>query len=338
MKGADFMNKEEENRDSPKNMLPKVFVSRCIDHKSIEFLKKHFNVKVFEKDAAVPRNEFLEKIADADGVVTVPTDKVDAAAMDAGKNVKIFANCAVGYDNMDVAEAVRRGIIMTNTPDVLNETTAELAFALMIGCARRVADADRYTREGRFTEWSATKFLGYDLKGKTAGIIGAGRIGMAFARMCSGFDMKLVYHNRKKDGDIERELGGEYVSLEELLRRSDFVSIHTPLTDSTWHMISDREFSMMKNNAVLINTSRGAVVDEKALVRALSEKKIFGAGLDVYENEPQFEGELKYLDNVIMLPHIGSATLETRSRMAMLAAVNVYEVLSGRKPKTPITK
>jgi glyoxylate reductase len=332
------LNKEEENGGNPNNLLPKVFVSRFIDHKSIEFLKKHFNVNVYEKDAAVPRDEFLRKIADADGVITVPTDKIDSAAMDAGRNVKIFANCAVGYDNMDVSEGVRRGVVMTNTPDVLSETTAELAFALMIGCARRVVDADRYTREGSFTEWSATKFLGYDLKGQTVGIIGAGRIGMAFARMCSGFDMKLVYHNRKMDGDIERELGAEFVSLEELLKRSDFISIHTPLTDSTRHMISDREFCMMKNNAVIINTSRGAVIDEKALVRALSEKKIFGAGLDVYENEPQFERELKDLDNVILLPHIGSATLETRSRMAMLAAINVYEVLSGRKPKTPVTK
>ena len=318
--------------------MKRVYVTRLVDGEAIGFLKKHFDVEVYGEDSAVPREEFLEKIKDADAVITVPTDKVDASAMDAGRNVKIFANCAVGYDNIDVAEASRRGIIISNTPEVLNETTAELAFALMLGCARRVVDADRYTREGNFREWSATKFLGYDLKGKTVGIIGAGRIGSAFARMCSGFDMKVIYYNRNRNEDFEKEFAALYTGLDELLKRSDFISLHPPLTESTRHMISDREFGLMKRNAVLINTARGPVVDEKALVRALKDKRIFGAGLDVYENEPEIEAELKALDNVILLPHIGSATLDTRRKMAMLAAANVFEVLSGRKPKTPVTE
>jgi glyoxylate reductase len=321
----------------PRNSLPRVYVTRVMDSASVDFLKKYFNVRFHAEDSAVPRGEFLEAIKDADAVITVPTDRIDSEAMDAGRNVRIFANSAAGYDNIDAEEASRRGIIVTNTPEVLSETTAELAFALMLGCARRIVDADRYTREGRFTEWSATKFLGCDLKGKTVGIVGAGRIGKAFARMCIGFQMKLLYSARRRDVGFESETGAEFAALDELLERSDFISLHTPLNEATRRLISDREFGLMKESAVLINTSRGPVVDEKALVRALKSKKLFGAGLDVYEHEPEIEEELKTIDNVILLPHIGSATLETRRKMAMLAAENVYEVLFGREPKTPVS-
>lgn len=322
----------------PRNELPRVYVTRVMHIGSIEFLKKYFNVRFHAEDSQVPREEFLDKIRDADAVITVPTDRIDSAAMDAGKNVRIFANCAAGYDNIDVEEASKRGIAVTNTPEVVSETTAELAFALMLGCARRIADADRYTREGLFREWSASKFLGYDLKGKTAGIIGAGRIGRAFAKMCLGFDMKVAYCSRTRDEAFERETGAMFVGLDDLLKKSDFISVHAPLNAETRHLISDREFSLMKESAVLVNTSRGPLVDEKALVRALESKRIFGAGLDVYENEPELEAKLKELENVILLPHIGSATLETRKKMAMLAAENVYEVLFGRNPKTPVSK
>lgn len=320
----------------PRNELPRVFVTRVMDKSSIEFLKKYFNVRFHGEDTAVPREELLDKIRDADAVITVPTDRIDAEAMDAGKNVRIFANCAAGFDNIDIQEASGRGIVVTNTPEVLSETTAELAFALMLGCARRIVDADRYTRDGRFREWSASRFLGYDLKGKTVGIIGAGRIGKAFARMCKGFQMTVIYSSRSRNDDFESETGAKFAELDELLGRADFISLHTPLNADTRHLLSDREFGLMKKSAVLVNTSRGPVVDEKALVRALKSGKIFGAGLDVYENEPEIEEELKVLENVIMLPHLGSATLETRSKMAMLAAENVYEVLFGRKPKTPV--
>jgi len=314
----------------------KVYVTRYFEQDSIDFLRQHFDVEVYEKDEPVPREIFLRKISDADAVMSIPGDKVDAEAMDIGKNVKIFANVAVGYDNMDVAEANKRGVYVTNTPDVLSDTTAELAFALMLGCARRIVDADQYTRDGLFKIWSTKKFLGYDIKGKTVGILGAGRIGKAFAKKCSGFDVKIVYNNRKRDPEFERDLNAEFASFEDLLKNSDFISVHTPLTKETHHLISDHEFDMMKKNAVIINTSRGPVIDEKALVRALKEKKIYGAGLDVYEKEPFFEEELKEFENVILLPHIGSGSFETRRKMAMLAAENIHEVLNGRKPITPI--
>ncbi len=316
----------------------KVFITRFMDGEAIEFLKKHFQVEVFDRDSQVPREEFLEKISSAEGVISINTDRIDQEAMDAGKHVKIFANCAVGYDNIDVEEAYRRGVVVTNTPGVLSDTTAELAFVLMMGCARRIADADRYTRNGGFKEWSSIKFLGTDVTGKTVGIIGAGRIGRAFAKKCKGFDMKLLYHNRKRDIGFEEDFNARYVSLEELLKECDFVSLHVPLTNETFRLIGEKEFSMMKHSAILINTARGAVIDEKALVDALRHKKISGAGLDVYEKEPNFEQELKEFENVILLPHIGSGTRETRHKMAMLAAENIYEVLNGRKPVTPILK
>jgi len=314
----------------------KVYVTRFMENDSIEYLKNYFNVEVNEKNSSISREEFLDRIKDADGVMCMPTEKIDSEAMNIGKSVKIFANCAVGYDNIDVNEAYRRGVYVTNTPDVLSDTTAELAFALLMGCARRIVDADRYTRNGEFKEWSSTVFLGYDILGKTVGIIGAGRIGRAFAKKCSGFDVKIIYYNRKKDMDFEKEFNATYATLEELLRNSDFISLHTPYTSETHHLIGESEFNIMKKNAIIINTSRGPVVDEKALVNALKTKKIYGAGLDVYEKEPCFEPELKDMDNVILLPHIGSATFQTRRKMAMLAVENIFEVLNGRKPLTPI--
>jgi len=314
----------------------KVYITRFIDQNSIDFLKEHFEVEVYEKDSAVPRKEFLEKIKLADGVISLPTDKIDCEAMETGKNVKIFANCSVGYENMDVKEAGQRGVYVTNTPGVLSDTTAELAFALLIGCARRIVEADKYTRNGEFKAWSSKIFLGYDLKEKTLGIIGAGRIGKSLAKKCAGFDMKIIYCNRKRDLQFEKDFNSVYVSFEELLKNADFISLHTPLTEETFHLIGKKEFAMMKSSAIIINTARGPVIDEKALVAALKEKRIYGAGLDVYEKEPNFEPELKDLENVILLPHIGSATHETRGKMAMLAAKNVYEVLNYREPLTPI--
>ena len=314
----------------------KVYITRFIEQGSIDYLKNYFDVEVNEKDSAVTREEFLERIKAADGVICIHTEKIDAEAMDAGRNVKIFANCAVGHDNIDVKEAYRRGLYVTCTPEVLSDTTAEVAFALLMGCARRIVDADKFTKNGEFKEWSSKIFSGYDVTGKTVGIIGAGRIGRAFAKKCSGFDVKTIYCNRRRNLDFEKDFNAEYVTLEELLKSSDFISVHVPLTEETHHLIGEEEFNLMKKSAVLINTARGPVIDEKALARALKTKKIFGAGLDVYENEPFFELELKDMDNVILLPHIGSATFETRHKMAMLAAENIYEVLNGREPLTPI--
>lgn len=314
----------------------KVYITRRMDNKSIEFLEQYFEVEVNELDDELERDYFLEKIKDVDGVMCIHTEKIDSQAFDVGRNVKIFANCAVGYDNIDVREANKRGVYVTNTPDVLSNATAEIAFSLLICCARCIIDADRSTRDGNFNKWSAKSFLGHEITGKTVGIIGAGRIGKVLSKRCAGFDMKILYHNRKRDKEFENKYGAKFVELDLLLKEADFISIHVPLSLDTKHLISTREFNIMKNSAVLINTSRGPVVDEKALIVALREKKIWGAGLDVYENEPEFDKELTKLPNVTLLPHIGSATIETRAKMAMLAAQNIKEVLFGNSPITPI--
>jgi glyoxylate reductase len=314
----------------------KVYITRRMDNTSIEYLKQYFDVEVNEVDDELGREYFLEKIKDVDGVMCIHTEKIDSVAFDAGKNVKIFANCAVGYDNIDVKEAYKRGIYVTNTPDVLSNATAEIAFSLLICCARSIVDADKFTRDGDFSKWSAKNFLGHDITGKTVGIIGAGRIGKVFSKRCAGFDMKILYHNRKRDIEFESEYGAKFTDLDTLLKKADFISIHVPLSLDTRHIISTREFNLMKNSAVLINTSRGPVVDEKALIAALKDNKIWGAGLDVYENEPDFDKELSKFPNVTLLPHIGSATIETREKMAMLAAQNIKEVLFGNSPITPI--
>lgn len=314
----------------------KVYITRRMDSNSIEYLKQYFDVEINELDEALDRDYFLEKIRDVDGVMCIHTEKIDSEAFEAGKNVKIFANCAVGYDNIDVKEAYRRGISVTNTPDVLSNATAEIAFSLLISSARCIIDADKFTRDGNFKKWSARNFLGHEITGKTVGIIGAGRIGKVFSKRCAGFDMKIIYHNRKRDLEFESEYGAQFTDLDTLLKEADFISVHVPLSVNTKHLISTREFNIMKNSAVIINTSRGPVVDEKALIAALKEKKIWGAGLDVYENEPKFDNELASFQNVVLLPHIGSATIETRAKMAMLAAKNIKEVLFGNSPITPI--
>lgn len=314
----------------------KVYITRRMDSNSIEYLKQYFDVEINELDEALDRDYFLEKIRDVDGVMCIHTEKIDSEAFEASKNVKIFANCAVGYDNIDVKEAYRRGVYVTNTPDVLSNATAEIAFSLLISSARCIIDADKFTRDGNFKKWSARNFLGHEITGKTVGIIGAGRIGKVFSKRCAGFDMKIIYHNRKRDLEFENEYGAQFTDLDTLLKEADFISIHVPLSIDTKHLISTREFNIMKNSAVIINTSRGPVVDEKALIAALKEKKIWGAGLDVYENEPKFDNELASFPNVVLLPHIGSATIETRAKMAMLAAKNIKEVLFGNSPITPI--
>lgn len=314
----------------------KIYITRRMDSRSIEYLKQYFEVEINELDDALDREYFLKKIKDVDGVMCIHTEKIDSEAFEAGKNVKIFANCAVGYDNIDVKEAYRRGVYVTNTPEVLSNATAEIAFSLLICSARSIIDADKFTRDGNFKKWSAKNFLGHEITGKTVGIIGAGRIGRAFSKKCTGFDMKIIYHNRKRDIEFESEYGAKFTDLDTLLKEADFISVHVPLSFDTKHLISTREFNLMKNSAVLINTSRGPVIDEKALIKALKDKKIWGAGLDVFENEPEFDKELAAFPNVVLLPHIGSATIETRAKMAMLAAKNIKEVLFGNSPITPI--
>lgn len=314
----------------------KVYVTRIMSIESIELLKKYFDVEINTEDRTLSKEELIHNISDADGVMCLLTDIIDGEIIESAKNTKIFANCAVGFNNIDVKEAKRKGIVVTNTPGVLTDTTADLAFSLMLSTARRIVEADKYAREGRFKEWGPTLFLGQEITGKTLGIIGAGRIGKAVAKRSTGFDMNIIYHNRNRDEDFERQMNAKWVDMVTLLKESDYISIHVPLTKETHHLIGEKELNLMKKSAILINTSRGPVIDEKALVKALKERRIWGAGLDVFEREPELEEGLKELDNVIILPHIGSATAETRTKMAMMAAKNIIEVLNGREPINPV--
>lgn len=316
----------------------KVFVTRAIPEEGVNLLREYCEVEVSPYDRMLTKEELLEKVQGKNAVITQLTDKVDKEFFEAAKEVKIVANYAVGFDNIDLEEATRRGVYITNTPDVLTNATAELAWALLFATARRVVESDKFMRSGKFQGWAPMLFLGKGVTGKTLGIIGAGRIGQAFAKMAKGFDMKILYTARSPKKEFEEETGAQYVDLDTLLKESDFVSIHVPLTPETRHLIGEKELKLMKKSAILINTGRGPVVDEKALVKALKNKDIYAAGLDVYEREPMFEEELAQLDNVVMLPHIGSATEEARRDMSILVAQNIIDVIEGRVPRTLVNK
>lgn len=315
-----------------------VYVTRMLPPAAMEFLREHFNVEVNPEDRPLTREELLRNVRGRDAIITQLVDKVDVEFLDAAKGVKIVANYAVGYDNIDLSAATERGIMISNTPDVLTNATAELAWALLFAAARRIVEADKYFRAGKYKGWGPMLFLGQGITGKTLGVIGAGRIGTAFARMAKGFNMRILYCDEKPNPRFEEQTGGKYVDKETLLRESDFISLHCPLLPSTRHLIGDKEFDMMKKTAILINTARGPIVDEKALVRALKEGKIFAAGLDVYENEPAAEPELYEMDNVVLLPHIGSATTKSREDMGILAASNILDAYEGRVPRTLVNK
>jgi D-3-phosphoglycerate dehydrogenase len=310
----------------------KVYVTRQIPEPGLELLRKNYKVEVNPEDRVLSREELLEKVRGRDAILCLLTDKIDAQVMDAAKGARIFANYAVGYDNIDIPEATKRGILITNTPGVLTETTADLAWALLMATARRVVEADRFTRAGKFKGWGPMLLLGTDVWGKTLGLVGAGRIGSALARRSVGFKMNLLYHDPYPNRELEEELGAKRVDLDTLLKESDFISIHVPLTKETHHLIGEREFGLMKPSAHLINTSRGPVVDEEALVRALRDRKIAGAGLDVYEHEPELTPGLAELDNVVLVPHIASASTETRTKMATIAAQSIVDFFEGRRP------
>lgn len=313
----------------------KVYVTRQIPETAIEGLREQFDVSVNPYDRALTREELLEGVKGMDAVLCLLTDTIDAEIFEAaGPQCRIFADYAVGYNNIDVAEATKRGIIITNTPDVLNDATADLAWALLFAVSRRITESDSFTRAGKFKGWGPMMFLGRDITGRKLGIIGAGRIGFNFARKAKGFDMEILYTSNKPNDEMEKQLGAKYVDKETLLKEADFISVHVPLNPSTRHYIGEKEFSLMKKTAVFINTSRGPVVDEKALAQALKNGEIWGAGLDVYENEPDIEPELIGLDNVVIVPHIASATIETRTNMGLIAAQNIIKVLNGEKPET----
>jgi len=314
----------------------KVLVTREIPEAGLRLLEG-FDVSVlFERPPE--RDELLEAVSGANGVLSTATEKMDGEVMDAaGRGLEVIANMAVGYDNIDVQAASERGIVVTNTPGVLDETTADVAFLLVLAAARRLGEGERLLRAGEWEWWGPKQLRGFDVWGKRLGIVGLGRIGQAVARRGRGFGMEILYHNRSRKEEAEEELGARYLELDELLRESDFVSIHTPLTDETRHLIGERELGLMQETAVLVNTSRGPVVDEGSLADALEDKRIFAAGLDVYEEEPKVHPRLLELENVVLAPHIGSATIETRDRMATLAAENLAAVLRGQEPKSPVS-
>lgn len=288
-----------------------------------------------DPDRIWTKAELIDRLKSApyDGLYCMLTNPIDAEVLSAAPNLKVIANMAVGYNNIDVAEATRRHIPVTNTPGVLTDTTADFGWALIMSSARRVPEADRFLRAGKFHGWGPLMMVGHDIYGKTLGIVGFGRIGRAVAKRATGFDMKVLYHDKyPADADTERALNARSVSMDELLSSSDFISLHTDYNPETHHLISNPQFAMMKPTAYLINTSRGPVVDEAALVDALTSGKIAGAGLDVYENEPQVHPGLLALENVVLAPHIASASLDTRNSMSLTAAENLLAGLRGQHP------
>lgn len=287
---------------------------------------------------AMPRAKLLKAVAGKDAVVTLLTDKVDAQFLKAaGKQLKIVANYAVGYDNIDVAACAKAGIVVTNTPGVLSQAVAEHAIALMLATARRIVESDAFLRKGKFHGWEPELLLGMEMKGKTIGIVGLGRIGSEVASICAkGFGMKVLYTDMKPNAEFEKAVGARFMKLEALLTESDVVSVHVPLLPTTRHLIDAKALQLMKKTAYLVNTSRGPIVDEKALVAALKKKQIAGAGLDVFEFEPKLAAGLAKLPNVVMTPHTASATVETRTEMAKLVAQNVLAVLAGKPAVSPV--
>jgi glyoxylate reductase len=313
-------------------MRPKVFVSQPVPQPAIDLLRERCEVTAREEEGPLSPPDLRAAIADVDGLLCLLTDRIDAEVLAAAPRLKIVANMAVGYNNIDVAAATARRVAVTNTPGVLTETTADLAFALILATMRRLGEAERFLRAGKWKYWSATLLLGSDVYGKTLGIVGMGAIGKAVARRARGFNMPLLYHNRRPDPAAEAELGARYVSLDELLSQADIVTLHTPYTPETHHLIGASELKRMKPSAFLINTARGAVVDEAALAEALHAGTIAGAGLDVFEDEPRIHPRLLDATNTVLLPHIGSASIETRTAMATTAARNILAALFGERP------
>jgi glyoxylate reductase len=316
---------------------PMVYVTRQVADEAIAMLEAVADVEVWAEDRPVPREVFLQKAEEASALLTMLTERIDEELLMRAKRLRIVANMAVGYDNIDVAAAKRHGVIVTNTPDVLTEATADLAFALLMAAGRRVVEANRFLLAGEWTSWSPHLMAGQNIYGATLGIVGMGRIGQAVARRAGGFGMRILYYNRSRRPEAERETGAQYAPFDELLRESDYVVLLTPLTAETRHLMGEREFSLMKPTAVFVNVSRGGTVDEAALYRALVDKRIWAAGLDVFQEEPvPLDNPLLSLPNVVALPHIGSATYQTRMEMARLAAANIAAVLSGKEPVTPV--
>lgn len=316
-------------------MKPPVYVTRRIPQAALEILRRECQVRIWDSDDPVPRATLLEEVAGCEGLFCLLTERVDTELLEHAPRLRVVANMAVGYDNVDVPACTARGVVVTNTPGVLTETTADLAFALILATARRLVEAARFLAAGQWKTWGPMLLTGRDVYSSTLGLVGFGRIGQAVARRARGFDMRILYHDPQRWEDAEKALGAARVALDDLLRQSDVVSIHAPLTPDTHHLIGERELRLMKPTAILVNTARGPLVDEAALYRALREGWIWAAGLDVFEREPIGpDHPLLSLPNVVALPHIASASIATRTRMATLAAENLVAVLRGEVPPT----
>jgi glyoxylate reductase len=313
----------------------KVYVTRELPERGLEIIKKYFDTEIWTQYAPPPKKVIIEKAKNVDALASLLSDKIDAEVFDAAPNLKIVAQMAVGFDNIDVQEATRRGIYVTNTPEVLSDTTADFAWALLMAVARRVVEADKYVRTGQWkVGWHPSMMQGRDIHGATIGIVGAGRIGFAVAKRATGFNMKIVFYDVVSRPEMEKELSAKRVDLGTLFEEADFVSIHVPLMKETYHLVNAEKLELMKKTAYLINNSRGPVVDEKALYKALKKGRIAGAGLDVFEQEPiPVDNPLLKLDNLVVAPHISSASYETRSRMAEMVAENLIAFFEGKKPQ-----
>ncbi len=315
-------------------MKPKVFVSRAIPEEGIKLLKKSCDVTISKKNRVLTKKELIAGVKGKDALLCLLTDKIDMSVLKASKKLKVVANYAVGFDNIDLKAASKLKIPVSNTPGVLTDAVADHAVTLLLSTARRIPESDSFTRAGKYKGWEPMLYLGGDTAGKTLGVIGGGRIGSAVAsRMAKGFGMKVLYTDVKRSPKFEQAVGkAKYTSLANVLKQSDFVSVHVPLLPATHHLISTKQLKMMKKTAYLINTSRGPVIDEKALVAALKKKEIAGAGMDVFEKEPKLAPGLAKLANVVLTPHTASATHYTRSAMSEIAAKNVLAALKGKRP------
>ena len=316
----------------------RVLVTRRIAPEALALLREQFDVTQWDSSEPVPRDRLLAGVTGAQGLLALLTERIDSELLDLAPQLRIVANMAVGYDNVDLAAARRHGVIVTNTPGVLTETSAEFAFLLILAAARRLKEAMRWVERGRWTTWDPLLLLGRDLTGATLGLVGYGRIAAAVARRAHGFGMRLVYHSGHAHPEDEQRYGMRRLSLDDLLQQSDVVSLHVPLTTATRHLIARRELQLMKPTAFLVNTARGGVLDQQALYAALTAGTIAGAALDVTDPEPlPAEHELVQLDNCLVVPHVASASVATRTRMATLAAENLIAVLTGEPPLTPVT-
>ncbi len=311
-----------------------VFVTRRIPESGLKKITQKYDTYVSPKPRRLTKEEIIEGVKGKDALLCILTDIIDEEIIEAGEDLKVISNYAVGYDNIDVESATKRGIAVTNTPGVLTNATAELAFALILAVARNITLGDKFVREDRFEGWDPTLLVGSELAGNVIGIVGMGNIGTAVAHRAKAFNMDVIYFNRSRVDEVEREIDAKFVDFEELLKRADFVSLHVPLTEETKHMVSWNELDMMKDTAYLINTARGEVVEEKALIEALKGDKIAGAGVDVFADEPYGANPGYYdLDNVVLAPHLGSASHRARNGMAEMAADNLIAVLDGKMPE-----